>query len=179
MSEHENGNFVLKCGQNQQKYQSFMAISDFALLYRIRRSGARYQLPSSINSSCGLSCDMDSIRRIFPAMRTGRLVSSGSGTLERLTLLAGHGAGQVQKSEMRGMAVKMTARQAAAHAQSGGAPDEGQQRPPEKWKVRPAFRWPGSQGTEGEAAGACPRLRFAAGFMYNKTEREGDPLWCV
>ena len=38
MSEHENGNFVLKCGQNQQKYQSFMAISDFALLYRIRRS---------------------------------------------------------------------------------------------------------------------------------------------
>lgn len=37
MSEHENGNFVLKCGQNQQKYQSFMAISDFALLYRIRR----------------------------------------------------------------------------------------------------------------------------------------------
>ena len=36
MSEHENGNFVLKCGQNQQKYQSFMAISDFALLYRIR-----------------------------------------------------------------------------------------------------------------------------------------------
>lgn len=46
MSEHENGNFVLKCGQNQQKYQSFMAISDFALLYRIRRSAARFQLPS-------------------------------------------------------------------------------------------------------------------------------------
>ena len=48
MSEHENGNFVLKCGQNQQKYQSFMAISDFALLYRIRRSAARYQLLSYI-----------------------------------------------------------------------------------------------------------------------------------
>ena len=40
MSEHENGNFVLKCGQNQQKHQPFMAISDFALLYRIRRSRA-------------------------------------------------------------------------------------------------------------------------------------------
>ena len=48
MSEHENGNFVLKCGQNQQKYQSFMAISDFALLYRIRRCGARFQSLSSI-----------------------------------------------------------------------------------------------------------------------------------
>ena len=46
MSEHENGNFVLKCGQNQQKYQSFMAISDFALLYRIRRCAARSQLLS-------------------------------------------------------------------------------------------------------------------------------------
>ncbi len=46
MSEHENGNFVLKCGQNQQKYQSFMAISDFALLYRIRQYGARFLLLS-------------------------------------------------------------------------------------------------------------------------------------
>lgn len=47
MSEHENGNFVLKFGQNQQKYQPFMAISDFALLYRIRRSAARFQLLSN------------------------------------------------------------------------------------------------------------------------------------
>lgn len=164
MSEHENGNFVLKCGQNQQKYQSFMAISDFALLYRIRRSGARYQLPSSINSSCGLSCDMDSIRRIFPAMRTGRLVSSGSRTLERLTLLAGHDAGQVQKSEMRGMAVKMTARQAVAHAQSGGAPGEGQQRPPEKSEVRPAFRWPGSQGGRGGGGWCLSAVAFCCRF---------------
>ena len=46
MSEHENGNFVLKCGQNQQKYQSFMAISDFALLYRIRRCAAQFLLLS-------------------------------------------------------------------------------------------------------------------------------------
>ena len=53
MSEHENGNFVLKCGQNQQKYQSFMAISDFALLYRIRRCGVRCQSLSYPNSSCG------------------------------------------------------------------------------------------------------------------------------
>lgn len=52
MSEHENGNFVLKCGQNQQKYQSFMAISDFALLYRIRRSGAQFRLLSYCLSSC-------------------------------------------------------------------------------------------------------------------------------
>lgn len=48
MSEHENGNFVLKCGQNQQKYQSFMAISDFALLYRIRRCAVRFQWLSYI-----------------------------------------------------------------------------------------------------------------------------------
>ena len=46
MSEHENGNIVLKSGQNQQKYQSFMAISDFALLYRIRQYGARFLLLS-------------------------------------------------------------------------------------------------------------------------------------
>ena len=50
MSEHENGNFVLKCGQNQQKYQSFMAISDFALLYRIRRSCARFRLLSYLKN---------------------------------------------------------------------------------------------------------------------------------
>lgn len=50
MSEHENGNFVLKCGQNQQKYQSFMAISDFALLYRIRRCAARFLLLSYFKS---------------------------------------------------------------------------------------------------------------------------------
>ena len=52
MSEHENGNFVLKCGQNQQKYQSFMAISDFALLYRIRRSAARFLLLSYSKLLC-------------------------------------------------------------------------------------------------------------------------------
>ena len=62
MSEHENGNFVLKCGQNQQKYQSFMAISDFALLYRIRRSGARSLLLSSIISSSQSKIYKGSIR---------------------------------------------------------------------------------------------------------------------
>ena len=70
MSEHENGNFVLKCGQNQQKYQSFMAISDFALLYRIRRSCARYQLLSS---------------RFLLCLYFSLLVSAGTGTIYKIS----------------------------------------------------------------------------------------------
>lgn len=37
------------------KQQPFIVVSDFALLYLIRRYGARYQSLSSINSSCGCS----------------------------------------------------------------------------------------------------------------------------
>lgn len=88
MSEHENGNFVLKCGQNQQKYQSFMAISDFALLYRIRRYGARYQSLSYINSSCGFSVTALSIRRFLLPMQAGEMVSFGRHKTMRLVFAA-------------------------------------------------------------------------------------------
>ena len=69
MSGHENGNFVLKCGQNQQKYQSFMAISDFALLYRIRRCGARFLLLSLLIPPVLFLENMVSIRRIGMGMQ--------------------------------------------------------------------------------------------------------------
>ena len=75
MSEHENGNFVLKFGQNQQKHQPFMAISDFALLYRIRQSCGLFRLlsylkksPLLITCACGV---------IFH--RTGRFMHPGYG----------------------------------------------------------------------------------------------------
>ena len=69
MSEHENGNFVLKCGQNQQKYQLFMAISDFALLYRIRRCGARFRLLSLLIPPVLFLENTVSIRRIGTGMQ--------------------------------------------------------------------------------------------------------------
>ena len=74
MSEHENGNFVLKCGQNQQKYQSFMAISDFALLYRIRRCAARSQLLSFSIPPVVFLENMVSIRKRGEGMQSRRLV---------------------------------------------------------------------------------------------------------
>ena len=69
MSEHENGNFVLKFGQNQQKHQPFMAISDFALLYRIRRCGARFRLLSLSIPPVVFLENMVSIRRIGMGMQ--------------------------------------------------------------------------------------------------------------
>ena len=96
MSEHENGNFVLKFGQNQQKHQPFMAISDFALLYRIRRCGARFRLLSLLIPPVLFLENMVSIRKIgmgmqelswisFPALT--RSIQKGLRFFEKLGIL--------------------------------------------------------------------------------------------